>query len=171
AVMVLDEPTAFLDLPRRAEIMQLLRHLAATTGRAILLSTHDLDLALRAADTLWLMAGRGIQVGAPEDLVLRGAFEAAFRADGVRFDRASGAFSVAVPRGQAVTVVGDGIAQHWTRHALTRTGYRVAEAGDSAMIRIEITNGDGDPCWQLHVDGHTSTHHSIAALIAALTPP
>ncbi|MEO0562833.1 MAG: ABC transporter ATP-binding protein, partial [Chloroflexota bacterium] len=71
-VMLLDEPTAFLDLPRRAEVMGLLRNLAAQTGRAILLSTHDLDLALRTADKLWLMSEGAVRVGTPEDLVLSG---------------------------------------------------------------------------------------------------
>ncbi|PMP84292.1 MAG: ABC transporter ATP-binding protein, partial [Roseiflexus castenholzii] len=87
-VMALDEPTAFLDLPRRVEMMRLLRRLAHEMNRAILLSTHDLDLALRTADTLWLLAPGGvIHVGAPEDLVLNGAFEATFANEGMTFDR------------------------------------------------------------------------------------
>ena len=66
AVLLLDEPTAFLDLPRRVEIMQLLRQLAYDTGSAVLLSTHDLDLALRCADRLWLLpAGGPLETGAP----------------------------------------------------------------------------------------------------------
>ena len=55
AVLLLDEPTAFLDLPRRVEIVQLLRRLVGDSDRAVLLSTHDLDLALRCADRLWLL--------------------------------------------------------------------------------------------------------------------
>ncbi|MEO1646612.1 MAG: ABC transporter ATP-binding protein, partial [Chloroflexota bacterium] len=108
-LIILDEPTAFLDLPRRAEIMQLLRHLAAETGRAILLSTHDLDLALRSADTLWLMTHGTIHVGTPEDLVLDGTFEAAFRGEGVHFDRATGSFEVNRQRTGIVSVHGHGI--------------------------------------------------------------
>ena len=93
AVLLLDEPTAFLDLPRRVEIMQLLRNLARDQQRAILLSTHDLDLALRTADRIWLLPGDGsLHTGAPEDLVLSGAFAAAFRAEGVAFDPQTGAF-------------------------------------------------------------------------------
>ena len=93
AVLLLDEPTAFLDLPRRVEIMQLLRRLARDQQRAILLSTHDLDLALRTADRIWLLPGDGsLQAGAPEDLVLSGAFADAFRAEGVAFDPQTGAF-------------------------------------------------------------------------------
>ncbi|MGB1285485.1 MAG: ABC transporter ATP-binding protein, partial [Aggregatilineales bacterium] len=84
-VILLDEPTAYLDLPRRVEMMRLLKHLAAETNRAILLSTHDLDLALRSADKLWLMSDGVIRMGTPEDLILSGAFEATFQSEGVTF--------------------------------------------------------------------------------------
>jgi iron complex transport system ATP-binding protein len=51
-VVLLDEPTAFLDYPSKVEMMKLLRRLTAETGKAILLSTHDLPLALQLADRL-----------------------------------------------------------------------------------------------------------------------
>ncbi|MCX7852256.1 MAG: ABC transporter ATP-binding protein [Caldilineales bacterium] len=72
-IILLDEPTAFLDLPRRIEIMHLLHDLAHQTGRALLISTHDLELALRFADELWLMGSDGAFVaGAAEELWRRG---------------------------------------------------------------------------------------------------
>ncbi|MCA9913206.1 MAG: ABC transporter ATP-binding protein, partial [Anaerolineae bacterium] len=116
-LILLDEPTAYLDLPRRAEIMQLLRHLAAETGRAILLSTHDLDLALRSADTLWLMSEGQVRVGTPEDMVISGKFEEAFQGEGVHFDRTTGAFSVEHEKGRRIAVHGEGIPHIWTTHA------------------------------------------------------
>ncbi|MBC7810485.1 MAG: ABC transporter ATP-binding protein, partial [Burkholderiales bacterium] len=119
ALMLLDEPTAFLDLPRRVEIMRTLRELARSTGRAILLSTHDLDLALRSADRIWLMPlGGQLQTGAPEDLVLSGAFEAAFRGEGVDFDRATGSFRVSSRNGARVILTGQGLEAVWTARAL-----------------------------------------------------
>jgi iron complex transport system ATP-binding protein len=54
-VMILDEITAFLDLPRRIEIMRILLDLAHQRDRAILVSTHDLELALATADRVWLL--------------------------------------------------------------------------------------------------------------------
>ncbi len=67
-----------LYFPRRVDIMGTLRRLARETGQAILLSIHDLDLALRSADTIWLLApGGGFHIGVPEDLILNGAFQAA----------------------------------------------------------------------------------------------
>ena len=59
-VVLLDEPTAFLDYPSKVEMMKLLRRLTAETGKAILLSTHDLPLALQLADRL-LTIGHGLR--------------------------------------------------------------------------------------------------------------
>jgi iron complex transport system ATP-binding protein len=87
-IVLLDEPTAFLDLPRRIEIMHLLRDLAHDTGRAFLISTHDLELALRFADELWLMAADGaFSVGAPEEVSARGDLLRAFAAEGDEVQR------------------------------------------------------------------------------------
>ncbi len=87
-IILLDEPTAFLDLPRRIEIMHLLRDLAHQTGRALLLSTHDLELALRFADALWLMGNDGAFVaGAPEEIYRRGDLLRIFAGEGEAVQR------------------------------------------------------------------------------------
>lgn len=169
-LILLDEPTAFLDLPRRAEIMQLLRHLAASLGRAILLSTHDLDLALRSADTLWLMANGQVQVGTPEDLVLSGAFEKAFIGEGVTFDRTTGAFEVAHPIGQYITVQGEGVPYMWTCRALQRMGFIVGSNGHVPDQHIIIIGDEDHPTWQLQQQGQQTVYHSIGQLVAALQP-
>jgi iron complex transport system ATP-binding protein len=79
----LDEPTAFLDLPRRVELMHLLQRLARTTGKAFLLTTHDLELALRFADELWLMAADWtFTVSAPDSADAHAALLRAFAAEG-----------------------------------------------------------------------------------------
>jgi len=169
-LIILDEPTAFLDLPRRAEMMRLLRHIVADTGRAILLSTHDLDLALRSADSLWLMAGGEVQVGSPEDLVINGAFEAAFRGEGVIFDRETGAFSVERSATRAVQVVGHGIPHTWTRRALKRAGFtpQPAEGSPNGVPRITLSGNDHQPTWHLTQHDHHTSYSSIEALLEAM---
>lgn len=54
-IILLDEPTAFLDFPSKVDTMLLLSNLAHQHGKSILISTHDLDLALQTSDSLWLM--------------------------------------------------------------------------------------------------------------------
>jgi iron complex transport system ATP-binding protein len=168
-VMLLDEPTAFLDLPRRAEIMAMLRRLARETGRAILLSTHDLDLALRSADRIWLLPKGGrLQTGGPEDLVLSGAFEAAFRSEGVQFDSYTGSFHTRLAAAGVVDLHGGGLPAIWTTRALERAGYCVAPGGHSAPLRVELRGEHSDTRWHLRRAGQNETFESIDALLAAL---
>lgn len=54
-IIILDEPTAFLDFRSRAEVMELLQNLAHNDGKSVLLSTHELDLAERFGDNFWVM--------------------------------------------------------------------------------------------------------------------
>ena len=71
-VILLDEPTAFLDIISRIEVMNLLYRLAREEHKAVLLSTHDVDQALLLADSLWLMSQQnGLLCGTTEDLVLK----------------------------------------------------------------------------------------------------
>ena len=85
--ILLDEPTAHLDLPNRIKTLLLLRQLARTTARTILISTHELDLALQTADTIWLMTPQqGIQAGTPQELTQSGAFQNAFADPHFRFE-------------------------------------------------------------------------------------
>lgn len=171
SLILLDEPTAYLDLPRRVEIMQLLRHLAAETGRAILLSTHDLDLALRSADKLWLMSNRQIRTGVPEDLVLQGAFEAAFASEGVIFDRETGTFRIAQEEKNPVAVVGEGIAYTWTCRALKRAGYIVVDKASPHIVNIYVETHHPEPVWVVEVGTVRATHQTIHALLQALASP
>jgi iron complex transport system ATP-binding protein len=78
-LLILDEPTAYLDLPRRVEMMGLFARLAHEHGQSLVVSTHDLDLAMRHADRLWLMDGNGsFYQGTTDDLLEQGALRRAF---------------------------------------------------------------------------------------------
>ena len=94
-LLVLDEITAFLDLPSRVEIMALLRSGARQGGRIVLLSSHDLDLSLQLADSVWLLddAG-GFSVGTPDALSRSGALGRAFDTDAIRFSPPLGRFEI-----------------------------------------------------------------------------
>ena len=167
AVVILDEPTAFLDLPRRVEVMGLLRRLARGTGRAILLSTHDLDLAIRASDRMWLMSAEGeLTVGAPEDLVLRGELEKVFASEGLVFDRLHGSFHLAAVADTRVGLSGEGLPRAWTRRALEREGYRVVP--DAAEGEMHITVDGEAGSWELATPQGKSVHGSIYDLMAEI---
>ena len=137
-VIMLDEPTAHLDLPNRVEMMLLLHKLAHKTGKAILLSTHELDLALQAADRIWLMTdNNGIECGVPEDLVFNGSFNNAFKSSAFVFNSANGNFSLNYSMSKKVKVTGDKTRMYWTLRALARKGIEVTE---EANDHIEISD-------------------------------
>ena len=86
-VIFLDEPTAFLDYPSKVEMMQLLHRLSRETDKTIFLSTHDLELVLQIADTVWLMSKEGVTIGTPQKLAQDGQLGAFLERKGIRFDK------------------------------------------------------------------------------------
>lgn len=81
-IILLDEPTAHLDLPHRILILRLLRTLAHEQGKTVLISTHELDLALALSDRILLMTpGRGIRLDTADHLKQADAFTDAFGMD------------------------------------------------------------------------------------------
>ena len=81
-IILLDEPTAHLDLPHRILILRLLRTLAHEQGKTILISTHELDLALALSDRILLMTPKkGVQLDTAEHLRKTDAFTRAFGMD------------------------------------------------------------------------------------------
>lgn len=85
-VMVLDEITAFLDLPGRVEVMVLLRRHAEETGKIVLLSSHDLELSLELARQLWIVHEGKLTFGNPDSLIASRAIEGVFDSEDVGFD-------------------------------------------------------------------------------------
>ena len=84
--LILDEPTAFLDFPSKVETLQMLRRLAHEQHKSILLSTHDVELALQIADQLWLMEENHLSIGSPQELAADGSLSRFIDRDGIRFD-------------------------------------------------------------------------------------
>lgn len=67
-VILLDEPTAFLDVTRKLELMQLLSRIGREHGTAVLVSSHDLELVLQVAECVWLLNEQGdVRSGSPGD--------------------------------------------------------------------------------------------------------
>jgi iron complex transport system ATP-binding protein len=122
-IILLDEPTAFLDFPSKVELMQLLHRLSRKTNKTIFLSTHDLELALQIADKIWLMdTEHGIQTGTPEDLSLNGNLSGFFARKGIVFDPNTGLFRVENDCDRQIKVMGHGQRYTMIRKAFLRNG-------------------------------------------------
>jgi len=165
-ILMLDEPTAYLDLPRRVIIMQVLRNLAHNLGKVVLVSTHDLDLALKSADVIWLMSRGGkLNVGAPEDLILNGEFEKAFSQQGVNFNSQSGNFEITPHPTAKIGLKGKGIQRKWTARALERAGFEVLPVKETPEYFVEVHQSGDKSVWKFHNGGGSSVSESIYALI------
>jgi iron complex transport system ATP-binding protein len=158
-VMLLDEPTAHLDLNNRFEIMNLLRQLSRVTGKAILISTHELNLALQTADLIWLATKeKTIKAGTPEDLILDGSFESVFQFSG--YDLKTGKVEQAAFRKISIRLEGEGASYSWTRNALERNGYEVTRES-TIVVKIE---GDKKFTWRTSDESFSSIGDLLAAL-------
>jgi iron complex transport system ATP-binding protein len=164
-IILLDEPTAHLDLNNRVEIMRLLRRLARTTNKAILASTHELDLALQMADLIWLSGrDKNILTGLPEDLILNGSLDSIFQFKG--FDLKTGKIQHELTTGINVQLTGEGSEFLWTKNALERNGIMVVHEQQS--ISISIVKDTDSIEWLLTMPGVQKKVRTLAELIIAL---
>lgn len=162
-VLMLDEPTAHLDLNNRVEIMNLLRDLARNSGKAILIATHELDLALQTADKIWLAAGRKIIEGIPEDLVLDNTFDETFKLKG--FDLKTGKMAHLAYRNIAINLEGDGFEFLWAKNALERNGYMVNSNGEVSLL---IKRTAEKYTYHLNSKGNITQHDKLQEVLLAL---
>ena len=91
-LIILDEPTAFLDLPSRIEILYLLKRLTQEENKTILLSTHDVEQSLSVADKLLLIKSGEFKFKTAEDAIESGEVASLFEERGIVFDKDTGRF-------------------------------------------------------------------------------
>lgn len=174
ALLLLDEPSAFLDVSNRVALLQLLRELSQRLQRAIVFSTHEVELALRFADQLWLAIpgpnGMTVRTGMPEDLVLDGSVAVAFANTQVRFEPAQGTFVPHLPNhAPTVGLLGAGLTAEWTKRALERVGFSVTPGAAEKLVEaVETTvqvTGDGWWVYQAKQRHFATTLQAVLALL------
>ena len=137
-ILVMDEPTAFLDIGSKFEILHLMHLLSQKNGKTIIFSTHDLNVAMSQADKIWLIADDNILEGAPEDLMLQGAFDHLFDSSAVEYNSENGTYSFISENRGEVRVSGEGIMLHYTKKALNRAGFSMIGRRGTSVFKIAI---------------------------------
>lgn len=148
-VILMDEPTAFLDLPNKFATVRLLSQLAAEHGKTIIYSTHDLQGALGQAHTLWMMLSTGLTTGMPEELALNGSLGKLMAGSNVSFNLETGTFRNSPIKAKRVAIQGKGVMLEWTRRLAERLGFPVASGEADGDITVVC---QGDPTagtWQI----------------------
>jgi iron complex transport system ATP-binding protein len=166
-LILLDEPTAFLDVVSRIEIMHLLHRLAIEQEKAILLSTHDIEQALVLSDKLWLLTkGEGLQCGVTEDIILNHRMDSLFPHKDIRFDYDHGVYYPTVCGHRLVQVeCTDKILLHWLMNALNRRGYQCVSTPQEEIPYIQAIS----PCeMNVNIDGKSIKCTSFEELLNQL---
>lgn len=162
-IIILDEPTAFLDLPARYDILRILNDLTLLYNKTVLFTTHDLNISMDVADKLWLMAEGNLYEGAPEDLLINKVFRKLFLNSPVEFDVKTSSFRLLRAFKNEVVIRGEKKYRKLTKRTMERIGYRAMDEGTAEFI-INIDEKNDVPVWELLYKETSLTFDSLYAL-------
>ncbi len=178
-VVLLDEPTAYLDYPSKIQMMMMLHRLAKSLKKTIFMSTHDLEHALQVADQVWLLdPEKGLTTGLPEDLSLDGSLGRYFAGEDMSFDRESCTFSIHHETARDIIVEGksDTLEFILCCKALKRNGMRpVSSKAESETASTDvIIRIPGDGTFRMLEKGQETIRvekigHLIHMIVPAIT--
>lgn len=148
SMLLLDEPSAFLDAPSRVALTGLLRRVALEKSLVVIVSTHEVELALRTADDVWLLSGDGaLHSTTPEAAALDGLISRTFDSVDLAFDVESGTFDlVAAPVG---TLEATGAYATVVARMASRYSWDTSQPTDGSAADITVlgTAGATDTSW------------------------
>lgn len=93
-LIILDEPTTHLDLLHKVVLFKLLKKLTQETGKCILFSTHDIDMAIQLSDEMIIMTPETTIQDQPCNLIIKGSFNTLFKDEHIVFDSEKGKFVI-----------------------------------------------------------------------------
>lgn len=133
-LILLDEPAAFLDFPGRSDIMYLLRNLAHSGKLTVLVSTHDVSLAFRLADKIFMMApGKPFRCDIPEILMEERQIPAYFNHQGMQFDENICEFIPDVSQRKKILIEGSSVLLPVIRNLIFRKGLHPVTEGEAPL--------------------------------------
>ncbi len=142
-VLILDEPTTYLDIGYRIELMSLLKEIAEDRKMVVIYSSHDWDLVLAINTLLWLIMPDGsMKKGMPEELLTEGHVEKVFGGEHFRLDMNSGQFQRIYSQDYPVSLFDSKQQRYnWTKQALNKRGFYLKS---DAEIKINASDNGWD---------------------------
>ncbi len=163
-LIFLDEPTAHLDLTNRVEVLKLLKEIATKQNKSLLISTHELNLAMQFADKLWLMDFNTPTVsGTPEDLAISGDLNKVFHHQDFEYDLITGKITVSGNQTNKVQIKAPDDLKFWLKNALDRIQFSSEE-----KIEIVAKNLNNTIDWQVKTANNSYKGVSMNELIKQL---
>jgi len=139
-LIVLDEPTAHLDLANKYLLINTLKELCTQHSKTIIFSTHDLNIALKSADKIWLFLPDALHEGAPEDLILKGVINTIFQSTEIFFNATTYDFELNKNTKETINLVGTAKYYELTARALQRIGYQISKNANKTIFINESAN-------------------------------
>lgn len=165
-IILMDEPTSFLDINNKFAVFNILNTISKKQGKTIIFSTHDLNLALKYADKVWLIKDKEIHEGAPEDLIINGLLNTIFDNNNIKFNYSTAEFTVSFPMTHPVKLLNktnDQNIELMTGNALYRNGFYVSETNEKIQITI-----CKDKRWKIQINNNEIECFSIYNLLKVL---
>lgn len=139
-IILLDEPTAFLDIANKFEMVDLMRRLVRLNRKTIIFSSHDLPTVIGNADLMWFIYNRSILEAIPEELVMTGFLDTFFEHSNVVFDLVKNEFRLNQKPDRFVKILGDETLVFWTEKALLRFGIARDNRVSEPEIHVKVEN-------------------------------
>jgi len=165
-IILLDEPTAFLDIENKYSVYNILSRTAKEQNKTIIFSTHDLNIALKHADKVWLIKDKTIYEGAPEDLILSDIFQDFFKNENVKFDKRINEFSVEFPQKYPIKIIDNSnysLFKLLIKSALSRNSFYFSEENNIPEIII-----NKNKTWTLIINNKKYTFKTIYEMMRKL---
>lgn len=138
-IIFMDEPANYLDAAGRITLMKLLRDLVRNENKTIVLSMHEIDLALKYSDKILMFNGnKKLKMGMPEDLILNGSINGLFAPQGLVFNIHEGIFHDESEEKVQVKIDAPEVLKIWILNALKR--YEVFSSNSAQNISISMNN-------------------------------
>jgi iron complex transport system ATP-binding protein len=161
-VMVLDEPTAFLDVRNKYEIIHLLRQLAREQQKSVIFSTHDFSISLGMADKIWLISEEKLCEGAPEDLGLNNQFQPLFEGSAITFHPETGEIVLLDKPVRGINIIAKGNEKVWLSKALLRNSI---VDNPTSSVKLDVEKTGNSLIFTLEKEGEKNRYPSIYELL------
>lgn len=141
-IILLDEPTAFLDIKNKIEIISLLKDLCRIYNKTIIMSSHDINVVIKETDIMWLISDKKIIDGINEDLILSGIIENHYKSDKFYFSSSNGDISFKRNFKYKIGLEADSDIYYWTKNALEKNNFEVlCNKSDNLNVIVKYENG------------------------------
>jgi iron complex transport system ATP-binding protein len=161
-IILLDEPTAFLDITHKLEILSLLKSITLKNKKTIIFSSHDIGTVNSIADKIWLLHDDLVTEGAPEDIILKGLYDKSLGRHNFKFDLERNDFGFQNFPDKRISVKSENEkALKITTKLLHRNNY---QTDDNAEETIEVSEIEREYIWTYTKKNYKFTVHTLYEL-------